>query len=554
MTDIVQAQPPLVQAQPPAVQAQPPLVQAQPPLVQAQLPLVQTGICPPTSQRIHKVLRPGYTLQVGTMCHDGRPINESWRYKEAKRRGISIATKRPKVGVPVKEKKELLVDKYAPTSINDIIGHKDAIQQISTWLQTWSYKKPGLLITGPPGIGKTSMIHCIAASQGYKVTEYNASDTRSISVLRGLISLGMKRLQKEVIVMDEIDGLSERGGVGEIADLIRKSVTPMICIANECPPKLKPIISACTHIKCSRPVKSTIAAAVVAIAKKENIAISKADIEKLCEENGNDIRSILNRLDFYHEDLMSHANKDAMLRLDLFSASQKLIGNRRTTLDQAADFVYVDYFMVPLMVQEAYVASSKGSLDDIVAAAEFISDGDIFQKRLYQTQDWSLLPHIVQTTVSAARTVSGPAPFQIFPQLLGKNSKKMKHMRLLEDMSRSQQLSKKTMRLDCAEWYQRILLQPLLTDKPDLKGTIQRLQAIHLTRDDVLDSMSDMLSTPVEVPTKVKTAFTREYNKSVMPGMKKRKRMIDSDEEELEEEEDDVEVKELEGEMELLNL
>jgi DNA polymerase III delta prime subunit len=220
-------------------------------------------------------------LELGTACHDGRPITESWRYKEAKRLGIPILKKKPAVGSVhqvLKEKQELLVDKYAPTSVEHIIGHKDAIQQITTWLSSWEPKKPGLLITGPPGIGKTSMIHCIAQHQGYKITEYNASDSRSISVLRGLISLGMKRLQKEVVVMDEIDGLSERWGVGDIAELFRKSLSPLICIANECPPKLKPIVSACTHIKCSRPVKSTIATAIVAIAKKENITISNADI------------------------------------------------------------------------------------------------------------------------------------------------------------------------------------------------------------------------------------------------------------------------------------
>jgi hypothetical protein len=151
--------------------------------------------------------------------------------------------------------------------------------------------------------------------------------------------------------------------------------------------------------------------------------------------------------------------------------------------------------------------------------------------------------------VAAARTVSGPAPFQIFPQLLGKNSKKMKHMRLIEDMSRTQACSKKTLRLDCAEWYHRILLKPLLAEKPDIKGTIQRMEAMKLTRDDVLDTLNDVLFTPVEVPTKVKTAFTREYNKSVMPGLKKRKWMADSDSEV-----EDEDVKELDGEMELLNL
>ena len=510
--------------------------------------IVQTGICAPTKclhKRLHKVLRPEYKLQLGSACHDGRPITESWRYIEAKRLGIPILMKRPAI-VPRHEKKELLVDKYTPTSIEDIIGHKDAIQQIQQWLSSWTTKSKGILLTGPPGIGKTSMIHCIAAAMEYKVTEYNASDSRSISTLKGLISLGMKRLQKEVVVMDEIDGLSERGGVGEIADLIRKSLSPIICIANECPPKLKPIVNACLHIKCSRPNKSTIASAVLSIATKEQIAITKIDLEKLCEENGNDIRSILNRLEFYRDGTMSaDSNKDATLRLDLFSATQKLMGNKHIPLHAAEDLVYVDYFMVPLMVQEAYVAAAKGSLDDIVAASEFISDGDIIQRRIMKTQDWSLLPHVVQTTVSAARTVRGPAPFQIFPQLLGKNSKKMKHMRLIEDLSRRQRHSSKTMRLDCAEWMNKILLTPLKAEKPDIKGTIQRMLEMKITRDDIVESVGDVLFTPIDLSTKTKTAFTREYNKIVSVDIKKRKRVLELESES----ESDEEVTELEEEL-----
>jgi hypothetical protein len=465
--------------------------------------------------------------------------------------------KRPPIAPVRYEKKELLVDKYIPTSIDDIIGHKDAIQQIQQWLSSWTIKSDklkGILLTGPPGIGKTSMIHCIATSMEYKVTEYNASDSRSVSTLKGLISLGMKRLQKEVIVMDEIDGLSERGGVGEIADLIRKSLSPIICIANDCPPKLKPIVNACLHIKCSRPVKSTIATAILSIAKKEEIEITKIEIEKLCEENGNDIRSILNRLEFYRDGAMNaDSNKDASLRLDLFSATQKLMGNKYMSLEQSADMVYVDYFMVPLMVQEAYIAASKGSLDDIVAASEFISDGDIIQRRIMKTQDWSLLPHVIQTTVSAARSVKGPAPFQIFPQLLGKNSKKMKHMRHIEDLSRHQRCSSKTMRLDCAEWMNRILLTPLKAEKPDIKGAIQRMLEIKITRDELIESVENILFTPVDLSTKTKTAFTREYNK-IMTGDKKKRRQIIADSDEELESELDSDVKELEEEIELLGL
>jgi replication factor C subunit 1 len=512
---------------------------------------------------VHKVLRPGYKLYVGSHCNDGRPITESWKYKQALKNGnpiIRVGQHKPKVMEQEQEqeqkshKKELLVDKYRPKTISDVIGHKNEIQQITTWLQSWENSFPterGILVTGPPGIGKTTTLHLIAQSLGYKVTEYNASDTRSVSILKGMIALGMKRLQKEVIIMDEIDGLSERGGVGEIAAIIRKTNVPILCIANEKPPKLKPIIGACLDLRFSRPVRSTIATALMKVAKQENIEINKIELETLCEKNGNDIRSILTRLEFYGSGTMkADADKDSTLRLDLFSATQKLIGNKKLTWDQASDLVFVDYHMVPLMVQEAYIASSKKSLDDIVSASDLLSSGDMMNKKLYKTQDWSLLPLVVNTTVSVARTVSGPAPFQIFPQLLGKNSKRAKHQRLMDDMAKRTGHSSSTMRLDYAEPMRYIFTSGLKTDKPDIKGTIQRMDSVKLTRDDLMDTLEQVGFKEIDIPTKVKTAFTREWNKCHETEKNisaKKRKQIESDNEEEEEEEDDVD--ELEKEL-----
>ena len=489
----------------------------------------------------------GSTLYAGSLCNDGRPITESWKYKEAVKKGITIVRSKPVVGTIVKEKKELLVDKYKPQSVKDIIGHKEHVGQISSWLSSWTPSKKeekGLLITGPPGIGKTTTVHLIAASLGYKVTEYNASDTRSVSLLKGLFALGMKRLQKEVIVMDEVDGLSgggERGGVGEIADIIRKTNVPILCIANELPPKLKPLQNACLCIKLHRPVKSTIATAVYKIAQAEEIAVTKAEIEELCEKNGNDIRSIIHALDFYGDNFADAGKKDGVLRLDLFSATQKLMAQKRLGLTAAEDLVYVDYSMVPLMVQEAYIASSN-SVEELEAASEMISYGDTMNSVLWKTQDWSMLPLLVHNTVAVARTVSGPAPFQIFPQLLGKMSKKAKHVRFIEAMAKKQRCSSLVMRLDYVEPLQMLSVTPLLVEKPDIKKAITMMSGIGLSRDDLLEAIPAVLSQPMEIPTKVKTALTREWNKMhTVTGKRKADVMEEDDEvEDLEELEDQL--------------
>jgi replication factor C subunit 1 len=501
---------------------------------------------------VHKVLRPGYKLYIGSECNDGRSITESWRYKQAIKLGIPIVRKAPSVASEkVYETKEMFVDKYAPKSVTDIIGHKEQISQITNWLQAWDDGLPttrAILVTGPPGIGKTTTIHLIAESLGYKVKEYNASDTRSVSVLRGMMALGIRRLVKEVIVMDEIDGLSERGGVGEIASIIKKTITPIICIANDKPPKLRPIINACLDIKFNRPVKSTIATALLKVARAEKIVmarhsltpreINKFELETLCEKSGNDIRSILNNLEFYGAE--STTSKDSNLRLDLFSATQRLIGNKKHSLDDASGLVFVDYNMVPLMVQEAYIKSSCNSLEDAVKASEFISMGDVMDRRIHTKHDWSLLPHFVQTMVAAARTVSGPAPFQIFPAWLGKNSKRLKHRRYIDDLSSKVFCSNDAFRLDYADAIQSILIAPLKSEKPDIKGVISTMDSLRLTRDDVMDSLLEVMLEKIEIPTKVKTAFTREYNKAHpdKKATKTLKKLSAEDEDEEEENED----------------
>ena len=486
--------------------------------------------------RFHLTLRSGCTLFVGTRCNDGRPICESARYKEAVRRGIPIVSiGTPTVKEPIKE--ALWADKYAPTTLAQVIGHKDSISQLSQWLSSYPSVKAALII-GPPGIGKTTTAHLVAAAQGYTVVEYNASDTRSVAKLRGLFALGIKRLRKELIIMDEIDGFTaqDRGGVGELADLIRKANAPIICIGNQMAPKLAPLQKVCVTVKFSRPVKSTIATALAGMCQKEGVMVSKADLERMCETSGNDIRSVIHALQFQRGAVDS--NKDASLRLDLFSATQKLMSNRRATLHEADDFVYVDYGMVPLMVQEAYLAASR-TLEEAVAGSEQVSFGDLMSTRQWKTQDWSLLPHVVHSTVAVSRKVTGPCPFQIFPRLLGQNSKRGKHRRWMEDVGRARGLSAASVRLDEAECMQRILLSPLLkaekADKGVVQGVIGRMDAAGITRDQLIENVCESVWGAVDVPSKLKTALTREYNKghAVMRIVK------DEDEDEVQEDEED---------------
>lgn len=479
-----------------------------------------------------KVLLPGTTLYAGSACNDGQPITESFRYKQAKRLGIPIVIMEPFK----KDKKELFVNKYKPTTLQEIIGHKEPINQLGTWLTNFpNVEKRGVLITGPPGIGKTTMAHLVAAAVGYKVAEYNASDVRSIKSLEGL---GMKRLFKEVVIMDEIDGLSERGSVGEIAALIRVSQVPIICIANDKPPKLKPIVSATLDIKCSRPLPATIANAL----SKKIPGTTKAQIEKLCEQSGNDIRSILNTLDFAQGSKKTIQHKDP--RHDMFSATFKLMRNKTLSFTEADDLVFTDFNMIPLMVQEAYAAAAA-DIDELEAAAERLSLGDMMSKQLYQDMnDWTLLPHIVSNTTAVTKMVTGHTPNQIFPQIWGKESKRAKHRIWCKEMAYRMDIPVKKMRLDYMGAIHTLVLNWLLFTKKDgAKDAAKDMMELGLIRED-LDTIQDLSMEKTEIPSKNKTALTREFTKLLG---KKRKM------EEIQEEEDE-DVGELGEDMQALEL
>ena len=84
------------------------------------------------------------------------------------------------------------VEKYRPTKIDDIVGNKDAVDRLTAIASTGNM--PNLIFTGPPGIGKTTSVLCLAHTllgPSYKdaVLELNASDDRGIDAVRNKIKM-----------------------------------------------------------------------------------------------------------------------------------------------------------------------------------------------------------------------------------------------------------------------------------------------------------------------------------------------------------------------------
>lgn len=480
---------------------------------------------------VHGIVVLPFCDRIGCLIAGDRP-SKAWKRAEAQRHNIPILPESDLLAMAACAETTLWVDKYKPNALKDIVGNGDAIKGLVAWLRDWSAsnKTPrGALVSGPPGIGKTTAVHLACAAADYTVVEFNASDVRSASAIRSLFEdaahsgcVGVRRC----IIMDEVDGMSsgDRGGVGALAGLLRECAFPVICIANErSAPRLRPLVSVCVDIRFSRPVKTTIAKALHSrVIVPEGLKVSAADLEMMCERNGNDIRAILNYLQFSFGRSRTAGAKDELLRIDAFTAAGRLFGYhgdpsgaKYNLLDTRMNYVFLDHGMVPLMIGEAYPAAAakgRGSDSDRLAAcaraADDLSTWELFDARIHRNQAWGLLPSAAACVVKAAAAVRGPAPHAIFPALLGKMSKRNKIRRMQAELRRRAGVDSDSVLADM-----RPLLRAHLFKDADPTEICDTLSSLRLTRDDMFETLSETVFSgdkeTVAMDAKRKAAISR---------------------------------------------
>ncbi len=332
-------------------------------------------------------------------------------------------------------------EKYRPKRVDEVIGNPDAKRKFVAWLNSWIRGKPAkkaALLYGPPGSGKTSIVHAAAYQFGWELIETNASDVRSSAALRRRVFSAATQgsifgARSKIILLDEVDGVNPRedhGGLRTILELIEISQYPIVLTANNpWDPRLRELRSLCELIEFRRLKKREVMKVLAEICRREGVDCDRAVLSAIASNARGDLRAAIN-------DLQSLAMGRKRISLEdlnilglraeqatMFEIVRSILTARRP--EQALGVLRLpslDYEMLLQWLNENIIFQYSPSLKAISDGYDALSWADIFLARMRRRQKWVLLPYALQLMTAGVASAREKPPFKFvkysFPEKL----------------------------------------------------------------------------------------------------------------------------------------
>ncbi|MGC9131589.1 MAG: replication factor C large subunit [Pyrobaculum sp.] len=331
------------------------------------------------------------------------------------------------------------VEKYRPKSFADIVNQEEAKYVLASWIcakfkapkefcTRWAKKKDkeitearAVLLAGPPGVGKTTIVHALAREIRYELIELNASDVRTAERLRQVVGSGLREsslfgYEGKIVLFDEVDGLhvkEDKGGLEAIIDIVETAKVPIVMTANNpYDPKFRPLRDLSLVVNLRRLSEDEVVEVLRRICVNEGAKCEDEALRSIAKSSLGDLRAAINDLQMY----LTGGRK--MLVLD----DIKRAGERNPQLSM---FEILDRVYKARWFDEARAVSFNPSFDweqyfvwalesipvvykDLEAmstAYDRLSKADVFIGRIKRMQEWELMPYAMELALGGVSQI-----------------------------------------------------------------------------------------------------------------------------------------------------
>lgn len=199
------------------------------------------------------------------------------------------------------------VEKYRPHKLDDIVGNDETIERLKLIAQDGNM--PHMIISGFPGIGKTTSIHCLAMEllgpelYSQATLELNASDDRGIDVVRNKIKqfaqtkILLPPGRHKIIILDEADSMTQGAQQALRRTMeIYSNTTRFAFACNELSKIIEPLQSRCAILRYNKLLDEQVLARLLEVTKAEDVKYNAEGLKALIFTAEGDMRQAINNL------------------------------------------------------------------------------------------------------------------------------------------------------------------------------------------------------------------------------------------------------------------
>ncbi len=278
------------------------------------------------------------------------------------------------------------------------MGNEDAIRELKKYandIDSGARRKP-ILISGPPGTGKSACARLIAEQHNWNIVELNASDYRNKEAVdRLLLAASQARTifgKKNLILLDEIDELAakyDKGAAPSISAMLKTTKSPVIFIANDRWSQSISFLRAIVdNIEFKKLSNITVAKILERYVKASKLKVERESIDAIASRSNGDARSAINDIS-----VLDNAEKEAVdvigmrdRKVDVFATLDRIfLSNTYAAPLGASMGSDVDNDMLIKWIDENLPKRYRDK-KDLATGFEMLSNASIFASRASRTQ------------------------------------------------------------------------------------------------------------------------------------------------------------------------